>query len=140
MKKFFLSCFPKQGMSLNGVTALSAKGPMLQDKFGTLWAEVHGPASPQHRFNGGLRQQTQVPEGPRKEPGRREISDVRLIEFCEFLLSNAGEYFYPAVNPGLTGTDLWIPRIPSGLSASNWQASSCGGSLLIGRMWSNCGC
>lgn len=81
-----------------------------------------------------------MPEGPRKEPGRREISGVGLIEFCEFLLSNARGYSYSVVNPGLTGTDLWIPRIPSGISASNWQASSCWDSLLIGRMWSNCGC
>ena len=53
-----------------------------------------------------------MPEGPRKEPGRREISGVGLIEFCEFLLSNARGYSYSVVNPGLTGTDLWIPRIP----------------------------
>lgn len=46
-----------------------------------------------------------MPEGPRKEPGRREISDVGLIEFCEFLLSNAGGYSYSVVNPGLTWTD-----------------------------------
>lgn len=78
--------------------------------------------------------------GTIKGPGRRGISDVGLIELCECFLSYAGEYSCPGVNPGLTGIDLWIPRIPSGVSGSNWWAPSCWDSLVIGRIWSNCGC
>ena len=54
---------PKAGNASHQGHSSVCHGPTLEDKFGTLWAEVHGPAWPSHRLSRGLRRQAQEPEG-----------------------------------------------------------------------------